>query len=79
MTGVQTCALPIWQDVHDDYMARVDAEHRELVWNHPGMKPWYRNAKGRVAAAIPWRLVDYWTMTREPDLDEYHLTRETGT
>ncbi|MGD1927085.1 MAG: flavin-containing monooxygenase [Paracoccaceae bacterium] len=72
-------ALDVRQDVHDDYMARVDAEHRELVWNHPGMKPWYRNAKGRVAAAIPWRLVDYWTMTREPDLDEYHLTRETGT
>lgn len=70
--GIAT--MDVKRAVHDDYMARLDSEHRELVWNHPGMKPWYRNAKGRVAAAIPWRLVDYWKMTRTPELDEYHLT-----
>ncbi|MEM7060751.1 MAG: NAD(P)/FAD-dependent oxidoreductase [Pseudomonadota bacterium] len=68
-------AMDVRQDVHDAYMDRVDAEHRELVWNHPGMTPWYRNPKGRVAAAIPWRLVDYRAMTWAPDFDEYHLTQ----
>ena len=71
----EIAAVDVRREVQDAYMARVDAEHRELVWNHPGMKPWYRNTKGRVAAAIPWRLVDYWKMTRAPDLDEYHVTR----
>ncbi|MEM7423853.1 MAG: NAD(P)/FAD-dependent oxidoreductase [Pseudomonadota bacterium] len=64
-------SVEVRQDIHDAYMSRLDAEHRELVWNHPGMQPWYRNDAGRVAAAIPWRLVDYWQMTREPDLEEY--------
>ncbi len=71
--GIST--IDVKQDVQDAYMARVDAEHRELVWAHPGMKPWYRNKKGRVAAAIPWRLVDYHEMTRDPDFSEYRLTK----
>jgi 4-hydroxyacetophenone monooxygenase len=61
------------RDVHDSYNARVDAEHAELVWSHPGMRNWYRNARGRVFAPMPWRLVDYWSMTREPDLADFGL------
>ena len=57
--------------VHDAYNDRVDAEHAELVWTHPGMRNWYRNAQGRVFAVMPWRLVDYWQMTHEPDLSEF--------
>ena len=57
--------------VHDAYNDRVDAEHAELVWTHPGMRNWYRNAQGRVFAVMPWRLVDYWRMTHEPDLSEF--------
>ena len=68
-------AMDVRQDTHDAYMARVDAEHRDLVWNHPGMTPWYRNPAGRVAAAIPWSLVDYRTMTDRPDFNDYHLSR----
>jgi len=57
--------------VHDAYNERVDAEHAELVWTHPGMRNWYRNAQGRVFAVMPWRLVDYWQMTHEPNLTEF--------
>ena len=71
-------AMDVRREAHDAYMARVDAEHRELVWNHPGMTPWYRNAKGRVAAAIPWRLVDYRAMCDAPDLQEYDLSQEAN-
>ncbi len=52
----------------------MDAAHAELVWTHPGMTNWYRNAKGRVVTNSPWRLVDYWAMTREPDLSEFDTT-----
>ncbi|MCX7273533.1 MAG: NAD(P)-binding domain-containing protein [Burkholderiales bacterium] len=59
--------------VHDDYNARVDAEHADLVWTHPGMRNWYRNDRGRVFSPMPWRLVDYWRMTHQPDLAEYEV------
>lgn len=61
------------QEVHDGYVARVDAAHEKMIWTHPGMSTYYRNARGRVVSVSPWRLVDYWAMTHDPDLAEYHL------
>lgn len=66
-------AVEVRREVHDEYCARVDAEHEQLVWTHKGMRNWYRNPRGRVFSPMPWRLVDYWRMTREPDLSEYRL------
>jgi 4-hydroxyacetophenone monooxygenase len=67
-------SVEVKKPVHDDYNQRVDAEHAELVWAHPGMRNWYRNAQGRVFAVMPWRLVDYWRMTQQPDLSEFDIT-----
>ncbi len=61
------------QDVHDAYNARFDARHETLVWSHPGMGSWYKNAAGRVTTTSPWRLVDYWGWTKEPDLADFEL------
>jgi 4-hydroxyacetophenone monooxygenase len=61
------------QEVHDDYVARVDAAHAELIWTHPGMTTYYRNRFGRVISVSPWRLVDYWAMTHDPDLSDFEL------
>ena len=58
----------------EEYTARVDAEHEQLVWTTPGLINYYQNAQGRVISANPWRLVDYWSMTHEPDLENYTLT-----
>lgn len=63
--------IDVREPVYEDYNRRVDAEHAELVWTHTGMRNWYRNAQGRVFAVMPWRLVDYWQMTREPRLEEF--------
>ena len=68
-------SIEVQADAHDAYNQRVDAEHAELVWTHPGMRNWYRNAQGRVFSPMPWRLVDYWQMTRLPDLQPYRSTR----
>jgi 4-hydroxyacetophenone monooxygenase len=57
--------------VFEDYNARVDAQHARMVFAHPGMRNWYKNAAGRVVTLSPWRLVDYWSMTREPDPDDF--------
>ncbi len=66
-------SIDVRQEVHDDYVRRVDAEHDQMIWSHPGMTTYYRNARGRVVTVMPWRLVDYWTMTRTPDLSDYRL------
>ena len=64
-------AVEVRRDVHDDNNARVDAEHEQLVWSHPGMRTWYRNAAGRVFSPMPWRFVDYWQMTHDFDPADY--------
>ena len=58
----------------DDYVARVDREHEQMIWTHPGMSTYYRNRHGRVFSAMPWRFVDYWAMTHDPDFSQYRLT-----
>lgn len=68
-------SVEVQQDVHDDYNARVDAEHDELVWAHPGLDSWYRNSNGRVFSPMPWRFVDYWSMTHDFDESEYIVTK----
>jgi 4-hydroxyacetophenone monooxygenase len=66
-------AIECRQDVLERYYERFDARHRTLVWSHPGMANWYKNAAGRVTTTSPWRLVDYWAWTREPNLDDFVL------
>ncbi|MBS1889226.1 MAG: NAD(P)/FAD-dependent oxidoreductase [Actinobacteria bacterium] len=64
-------SLEVRADVTEDYNRRIDAEHEHLIWTHPGMTTWYRNKYGRIVSMTPWRGVDYWEMTRVPDLDEF--------
>jgi 4-hydroxyacetophenone monooxygenase len=66
-------AVEVLPEVHADYAARHDAAHAAMIWTHPGMRNWYRNPAGRVVCALPWRIVDYWAMTRHVDWNEYAL------
>ena len=62
-------------DVTEDYNARMDDAHAKLVWSYPGFTTYVRNSKGRVTVNMPWRVVDYWSMTREPRFDDYVFGR----
>jgi 4-hydroxyacetophenone monooxygenase len=64
-------SIDIKADVLERHVREIDAEHKKLVWSHPAVSTYYRNAKGRVFSVIPWRFVDYWAMTHEPDLGLY--------
>jgi 4-hydroxyacetophenone monooxygenase len=68
-------AIDVRPEVLDDYVRKVDAEHEGMIWTHPGMSTYYRNSSGRVFSAMPWRFVDYWRMTHDPDLGQYRLTK----
>jgi 4-hydroxyacetophenone monooxygenase len=65
--------MDVREDVHDAYAARFDARHTQLVWSHPGVNSWYKNANGKVLTTSPWRLVDYWRWTGRPALEDYEL------
>ncbi|WMT72848.1 NAD(P)/FAD-dependent oxidoreductase [Bradyrhizobium sp. Ash2021] len=68
-------AIDVRHDAHDQYIRQVDAEHEQLIWTHPGMTTYYRNSQGRVFSAMPWRFVDYWKMTHDPDFSQYRQTK----
>lgn len=60
------------QDKTDDWVQRSQAELRTLVWSQPTIKhSFYKNSSGEVYGLSPWRLVDYWAWTREPDPDDF--------
>ena len=61
------------QEAHDEYNERVDAEHEKMVWRHPRVHSYYNNDKGRVVTNAPWRLLDYWAMTKSPKLTDFSL------
>ncbi|TIC84164.1 NAD(P)/FAD-dependent oxidoreductase [Nocardioides sp. GY 10127] len=73
MVEQDAAALECRQDVCDEYNRRVDEAHAQMVWTHPAMDNWYRNADGRVVSVLPWRIIDYWTLTRQIDLADYLL------
>lgn len=56
------------EDKTRDWVQRSQAEMRKMVWSQPSVKhSFYKNRFGEVYTLSPWRLVDYWTWTREPD------------
>ncbi|MGB3865573.1 MAG: NAD(P)-binding domain-containing protein [Xanthobacteraceae bacterium] len=67
-------AIDVRDEMLTSYIRKVDHEHEQMIWTHPGMTTYYRNRHGRVFSAMPWRFVDYWAMTHDPDLDDYRLT-----
>lgn len=71
-------AIEVRPEIEDTYRQRHDEAHRRMLWTHPGMTNWYRNAAGRVVSTMPWRIVDYWRMTRAADLDDYRLEPAHG-
>jgi 4-hydroxyacetophenone monooxygenase len=60
------------RDVYEDWHARTQAEIRTFVWAQPSVKhSHYKNAHGEIHGLSPWRLVDYWKWTKEPDVGDF--------
>jgi len=71
MVEADLVSIECRRDVHDDYNERVDAAHEGLVWRHPKVHSYYNNDRGRVTTNCPWTLLDYWQMTKHPDLHDF--------
>ena len=73
MINAGSAVVECTEDACERYTERADTMHANLVFSHPGMRNWYKNRRGRIVTVSPWRLVDYWTMTRELDESAYHF------
>ncbi len=61
-------------DALERWVEDVDRAHARMIWSHPGMSTYYRNSRGRVVTNMPYRIVDYWAMTRRPDPADFTFT-----
>ena len=60
------------EDKAAEWHERSQAEMRKLVWSQPSVKhSFYKNSFGEVHILSPWRLVNYWEWTREPNPDDF--------
>jgi 4-hydroxyacetophenone monooxygenase len=64
-------AVECRQDVHDTYNERIDQAHESMVWTHPGMQTYYRNARGRIVVNSPYRNATFYDMTHAADLANF--------
>ncbi len=58
-------------EVHDAFNARVDEANANRTWGMPQVRSWYKNSKGRITQNWPWRLVDYWSATLNPNPNDF--------
>lgn len=63
------------QEVHDAYNHLLDETCQRMVWTHPGVNSWYKNARNRVTVTSPWRLLDYWKLTQHFVPEEFRVAR----
>lgn len=71
MLEEEVATVEVRQEAFENFVETVDRAHDELIWTHPDVSSYYRNAQGRVVSVMPFRLVDYWRMTHDPDLSNY--------
>ncbi|MDE3203860.1 MAG: NAD(P)/FAD-dependent oxidoreductase [Acidobacteriota bacterium] len=63
------------RDVYEDWHRRTQEEIRTLVWAQPSIHhSHFKNAYGEIHTLSPWRLVDYWSWTKAPDLGDFDFT-----
>ncbi|MBN9429044.1 MAG: NAD(P)/FAD-dependent oxidoreductase [Burkholderiales bacterium] len=65
-------------EVHDAYNADIDQRLKRLSWSHQSVDTWYKNAAGRIVTNQPWKLIEYWQLTRKARLDDYYLRQSGG-
>jgi 4-hydroxyacetophenone monooxygenase len=72
MIDADLVAIEPLQAKYDDWHARCQAEIKTLVWTQPSVKhSFYKNSYGEIHSLSPWRLVDYWSWTKEANLADF--------
>lgn len=70
-------AMDCTKAAHDAYNDRLDKVLSRMVWTNEGVTNWYQNKRGRVTTNSPWRLVEYWELTRKPEPEAFNFIAST--
>ena len=73
MLAKQIDAIEVRAEANDSYNDEVQAISKTLAWGHPNVQSWYKNSAGQVVNNSPFSLQQYWQVTHEVNLDDYHL------
>lgn len=60
-------------DVCEDYNRRNQERLKTMVYTHPKVVSYYKNAAGTVPTLYGFRIADYWKWTSRPNPDDYEL------
>jgi 4-hydroxyacetophenone monooxygenase len=71
LVAQNAAAMEPTQEAFVAFNEQIDRDLTGLVWTHPKARSYYRNKQGRVFMSNPYRLVDYWKMTRSPVVEHY--------
>jgi cation diffusion facilitator CzcD-associated flavoprotein CzcO len=77
IVGTGASCMQIAPEIADSVRRLTILQRTPLVWSHPGMQPYYRDAFGRIRTVLPWRMVDYFRMTRRPDFTDFEIRYAT--
>jgi 4-hydroxyacetophenone monooxygenase len=67
-------AMECKQEVCDDFNRRMRERHAGLVWEHEAINlGFYRNAKGHASILWPFKILEMWQWTRQPQLEDYNF------
>ncbi|MEO1987850.1 MAG: NAD(P)/FAD-dependent oxidoreductase [Martelella sp.] len=69
-------AMECTKAAHNAYNEKLDAILSRMVWTNEGVTNWYQNKRGRVTTNSPWKLVEYWELTRKPDPEAFEFIGE---
>jgi 4-hydroxyacetophenone monooxygenase len=64
-------AMDCRREVHDAYNAKIDRSNAQMAWGTPKVSSWYKNAKGRVTQNWPLSLLEFWSLTKNPNPSDY--------
>lgn len=64
-------SIEVRREVFERYNDAMDAEHRNILWEHEGVGGYYVNEHGRSGVNMPWTQQEYYEMIRVPDPDDY--------
>lgn len=68
-----SASLEVTRDAYEQYNHDLDERLTETIYADPRLQTYYVNEHGRTASQSGWSTLEYWAMTRRPDLAHYCL------
>lgn len=66
-------AIEPTQAVFESWNRQIEARMQDMIWTHPKAFSYYNNSKGRNFMSWPYRLVDYFNVSRKPEQDAFRV------